>query len=380
MESAFAVLAEARRLERQGRDIVHLEIGEPDFATPAHIVEAAMKALRDGYTHYTPSGGIIEAREAYARHVAKSRGVPVTWEETVIMPGAKPVVFLTMLALLDPNDEVLYPNPTYPTYESVANFVGAKTVPVRLREENDFRLDLDELADRVTPRAKLMVLNSPANPTGGVLTKEDMSGIAKLAIKHNLWVLTDEIYSQIVYEGEHVSIFPIDGMKERTILLDGHSKTYAMTGWRLGYAVAPKPLADTLVKLMNNSNSCTAAFTQMAGIAALEGPMGPTIEMVSEFKRRRDVIVDGLNAIPNVRCKKPKGAFYVFPNVSHYCTKERNSLWLQNYLMQEAGVACLAGSSFGRYGEGFLRFSYANSVENIRKAVDRVRGALGKLG
>ncbi len=380
MESAFAVLARAKQLERQGHDIVHLEIGEPDFDTPRHIVDAAIKALNDGYTHYTPSGGLMEAREAYARFITKTRGVPVSPEEIVIMPGAKPVVFLTLLATLNPGDEVLHPNPTYPTYESVVSFVGAKPVPVQLREENDFRFDIDELASKVTPKTRMIILNSPANPTGGVLTASDMAGIAKIAIQHNLWVLTDEIYWQIVYDGEHVSIFPIEGMKERTILLDGHSKAYAMTGWRLGFAVAPKQLADHLVKLMNNASSCTAAFTQIAGIAALEGPTGPTREMVSEFKRRREVIISGLNAIPHVSCRMPKGAFYAFPNVKHYCTSERNVLWLQDYLMDEAGVACLAGTSFGKYGEGYLRFSYANSVENIRKALDRTAAALKKLG
>ncbi len=379
MESAFAVLARAKQLEREGRDMVHLEIGEPDFDTPRHIVDTAIKALEDGYTHYTPSGGLIEAREKYAEFVARTRGVPVDWQEVVIMPGAKPVVFQSLLATLDPGDEVLYPNPTYPTYESVVNFIGAKPVPIPLREENDFRFDISELAEKITPKSKMIILNSPANPTGGVLTAGDMKEIAALAIKHDLWVLTDEIYWQILYDGEHASIFPIDGMKERTILLDGHSKAYAMTGWRLGFAVAPKELADHLVKLMNNSSSCTAAFTQVAGIAALEGPTGPTEEMVSEFRRRRDVIVDGLNAIPNVTCKKPRGAFYVFPNVKAYTSAERNSLWLQDYIMDKAGVACLAGTSFGSFGEGYLRFSYANSIENIQKALDRVGEALKAL-
>ena len=379
MESAFAVLARAKQLEREGRDMVHLEIGEPDFDTPRHIVDTAIKALEDGYTHYTPSGGLIEAREKYAEFVARTRGVPVDWQEVVIMPGAKPVVFQSLLATLDPGDEVLYPNPTYPTYESVVNFIGAKPVPIPLREENDFRFDISELAEKITPKSKMIILNSPANPTGGVLTAGDMKEIAALAIKHDLWVLTDEIYWQILYDGEHASIFPIDGMKERTILLDGHSKAYAMTGWRLGFAVAPKELADHLVKLMNNSSSCTAAFTQVAGIAALEGPTGPTEEMVSEFRRRRDVIVDGLNAIPNVTCKKPRGAFYVFPNVKAYTSAERNSLWLQDYIMDKAGVACLAGTSFGSFGEVYLRFSYANSIENIQKALDRVGEALKAL-
>jgi aspartate/methionine/tyrosine aminotransferase len=380
MESAFAVLAEAKRLEREGRDVVHLEIGEPDFDTPAHIVEAAIKALRDGYTHYTPSGGLAEAREAYARFVTKTRGVPVDPSELVITPGAKPVVFLSLLAILDPGDEVICPNPSYPTYESVTGFVGARPVPVRLREENDFRFDLNEFADRISSKTKLIILNSPANPTGGVLTKEDMREIGRLAIKHDLWVLTDEIYWQILYEGEFASIFPIEGMKERTVLLDGHSKAYAMTGWRLGFAVAPKALADHLVKLMNNSNSCTAAFTQIAGIAALEGSKGPTQEMVSEFKRRRDVIVDELNRIPHVTCSMPKGAFYAFPNISHYCKGDRNALWIQDYLLAEAGVASLAGTAFGEYGEGYLRFSYANSVDNIRKAMQRTAEALQALG
>ncbi len=375
-ETAFEVLARARALEAEGKHVIHLEIGEPDFDTPGYIVEAGIKALREGHTHYGPSAGLPEVRSAVAAYTGKMRGIQVRPEEVVMTPGGKPVMFFGMMALVDPGDEVIYHNPGFPIYESVIQYLGAEAVPLHLREDKEFSLDVDELEALITPRTKMLVLNTPANPTGGVISKRDVERVAELACKHDFWVLSDEIYSRILYEGEHHSILSLPGMRERTLLLDGHSKTYAMTGWRLGYAVAPKPVADMLARLMTNCNSCTASFTQIAGMVALQGPQDDADAMVAEFHRRRDIIVDGLNRIPKVRCLRPKGAFYVFPNIQATGVK---SAALAGMLLQEAGVATLAGTSFGAYGEGYLRLSYANSQENIRTALQRMHTVIEKL-
>lgn len=376
-ETAFEVLAKAKALEAQGKEIIHLEIGEPDFDTPRNIIEAAIKALNSGYTHYTPAPGLMEVRQAIADYATKQKGVPYTAEEVVVTPGGKPIMFFSILALVDPGDEVIYPNPGFPIYESVIKFVGGKPVPIPIREENDFRLDVEELARLITPRTKMIIINSPANPTGGVLTREDVEHIAELVRGKNIIVLSDEIYDRIVYDGaQPVSIASLPGMKDWTIILDGFSKTYAMTGWRLGYGLMHKELAARIAQLMVNSNSCTAAFVQIAGIEALTGPQDAAYAMVSEFKRRRDIIVEGLNSIPGITCKKPVGSFYVFPNVKSF---GRPSKEIADFLLEEAGVAVLGGTAFGEYGEGYLRLSYANSVENIQKALNRMEDALKKL-
>lgn len=375
-ETAFEVLARAKALEAQGRDIIHLEIGEPDFDTPAHIKAAAVRALDEGYTHYTPAAGIPALREAIADYIRRTRGIPVGPENVVVVPGGKPIMFFAILALVEEGDEVIYPNPGFPIYESMIRFVGGHPVPLRLRMENEFRVDVEELARLITPRTRMLILNSPANPTGGVLTREDLAAIAELCLKHDLIVLSDEIYSRIIYEGEHISIASFPGMLERTIILDGFSKTYAMTGWRLGYGVMPEPLAEAVTRLMINSNSCTAAFTQIAGITALTGPQDDVDRMVAAFRERREVIVEGLNRIPGFRCLKPKGAFYAFPNIEGTGLSSRE---LAAYLLEEAGVAVLSGTAFGEYGEGFLRLSFANSVENIQKALERIEKAIRRL-
>ncbi|MFQ5799122.1 MAG: pyridoxal phosphate-dependent aminotransferase [Bacteroidota bacterium] len=376
-ETAFEVLAAARALEAKGRDIIHLEIGEPDFDTPSNIKAAAKRALDEGYTHYGPAAGYPVVREAIAEEVSRTRRIPVDPAEVVVTPGAKPIMFFALFACVDEGDEVVYPNPGFPIYESVIQFLGAKPVPLALHEEKEFRFDVDELKKAVSEKTRMLILNSPHNPTGGVLTRDDLQEIARLALEHELLVLSDEIYSRIIYDGiEHASVASFPGMKERTIILDGFSKTFAMTGWRLGFGVMPKPIAEAVAKIQINSNSCTASFSQMAGIEALKGPQKRVAEMVEEFQHRRDVIVDGLNQIPGVRCHKPRGAFYVFPNVK---STGKDSRTLSEYLLWEAGVACLSGTSFGKYGEGYLRFSYANSVENITAALDRIETALKKL-
>jgi aspartate aminotransferase len=372
-ETAFEVLAKAKAMEAQGRDMVHLEIGEPDFDTPPNIIKAAINALKSGFTHYGPSAGLPDARRVFAEHITKDRGVEVKPENIVITPGAKPILFFSILALVDRGDEVIYPNPGFPIYESVINFVGGKSVPIPLREEKGFSFDVDELRTLVNEKTKLIIINSPQNPTGGMLTKKDMKVVAELADRFNAWILSDEVYSKIIYEGKHVSIYDFPEVKERTILLEGHSKTYAMTGWRLGYGIMPPKLAEAVARLQTNSNSCTASFTQMAGIEALTGSQAKSRKMVREFKARRDLIVDGLNAIPGFKCLKPKGSFYVFPNITGTGKKSKE---LETYLLEKAGVAGLSGTSFGKYGEGYLRFSYANSQENIKKALDKIRGAL----
>jgi len=376
-ETAFEVLARAKALEREGREIIHLEIGEPDFDTPQHIKDAAVKALMEGYTHYVPAAGILELREAIAEYIAETRGIEVDPDEVVVTPGAKPILFFGILACVNPGEEVMYPNPGFPIYESVIRFVGARPVPLPLREENDFRLDPNDVREKLTDKTKMIILNSPHNPTGSVLTRQDLEEIAQYVMKkEDLIILSDEVYSEILYEGKHESIASIPGMKEKTVIIDGFSKTFAMTGWRIGYGVMRKDLAQRITQLMVNSNSCTCAFTQMAAIEALRGPKEPTRRMVEEFRRRRDVIVSGLNSIPGISCKTPKGAFYVFPNVKAFGMKSKQ---LADLLLERAGVAVLAGTDFGEYGEGYIRLSYANSVENIRKAIERMKATLSEL-
>jgi aspartate aminotransferase len=368
-ETAFEVLVKAKALEAQGRDIVHLEIGEPDFDTPRNIIDAAIDALHKGFTHYGPSAGLMELREVIAQYVSETRRVNVAPEEVVVVPGGKPIIFFSILALAEQGDEVIYPNPGFPIYESMINYVGAKAVPIRLREELDFRLDVDELGALINDRTKLIILNSPQNPTGGVLEKIDIERIAQSIGDRNIMLLSDEIYSRLIFEGEHHSIMSIDGMKERTILLDGFSKTYAMTGWRMGYGVMRTDLATHIARLMTNSISCTASFSQIAGIEALCGSQKSVDAMRAEFQKRRDVMVAGLNKIKGFSCRLPKGAFYVFPNITKTGWRSKK---LADALLDDAGVAALSGTAFGNFGEGYLRFSVANSIENIEKALDRV--------
>ena len=375
-ETAFEVLAKAKALEKQGKEIVHLEIGEPDFDTPKNIKDAAAKALSAGYTHYTPSAGMPELRQAVADYISKTRKLDVKPEEVVITPGGKPIMFFSILALVNPGDEVLYPNPGFPIYESLINFVGAKPVPIQLKEQNDFGLDPEYVKKMITKKTKMIILNSPENPTGGVVTREQLRVIAdSISDRNDVFVLSDEIYSRIIYEGKHESITQFPGMKDKTILLDGFSKTYAMTGWRLGYGVMRKDLAEKVAQLMTNSNSCTCAFTQLAGVEALTGPQKEPERMDEEFRKRREVIVSGLNNIEGITCKKPHGAFYVFPNITGTGMDCRK---LGEHLLNNAGVAVLAGTSFGKYGEGYLRLSFANSIENIKKALDRMEKAVKK--
>jgi len=375
-ETAFEVLVRARQLEAQGRDVVHLEIGEPDFDTPKNICDAAVKALRGGYTHYNPSAGYPEIRKIISDEINKTRGLKTNPEQVVITPGAKPIMFFTILATVDKGDEVIYPNPGFPIYESLINFIGAKAVAVPLREENDFRMDVEELKTLVTPKTKLMIINSPQNPTGGVLTHEDLEEISRIAVENDIWILSDEIYSRTIYEAKFESVTQFPHVPERTIILDGMSKTYAMTGWRLGYGVMEEKLAAHIARLQTNSNSCVSAFSQMAIGEAITGPQDESAKMVAEFKRRRDVIVEGLNKIEGISCKKPLGAFYVFPNITELGLKSKK---LEEYFLENYGVAGLAGTSFGAYGEGYLRFSYANSVENIKKALSRIEKGVADL-
>jgi aspartate/methionine/tyrosine aminotransferase len=368
-ETAFEVLVKAKALEAKGRDIIHLEIGEPDFDTPRNIIDAAVDALDKGFTHYGPSAGLMELREVIAQYVSETRRVNVTPGEVVVVPGGKPIIFFSILALAQEGDEVIYPNPGFPIYESMINYVGAKAVPIRLREELDFRLDVDELAGLINDRTRLIILNSPQNPTGGVLEKIDIERVAQSIGDRNIMLLSDEIYSRLIFEGEHHSIMSIEGMKERTILLDGFSKTYAMTGWRMGYGVTRADLATHIARLMTNSSSCTASFSQVAGIEALRGPQKSVDNMRAEFQKRRDIMVAGLNKIKGFSCRLPKGAFYVFPNITKTGWPSKK---LADALLDDAGVAALSGTAFGDFGEGFLRFSVANSIENIEKALDRV--------
>jgi aspartate/methionine/tyrosine aminotransferase len=374
-ETAFEVLNRARELERQGKEIVHLEIGEPDFDTPANVIQAGVDALHKGWTHYGPSAGLPELRRAIADYVSRTRGVPVSSEEVVVVPGGKPIIFFTILALIDEGDEVIYPNPGFPIYESMINYVGGRAIAIPLREERDFSVDVKELASLITDRTRLIILNSPHNPTGGTLTRKDIFGIAEAIGDRNIMVLSDEIYSRLVYEGEDFSIMSVPGFKERTILLDGFSKTYAMTGWRMGYGVMRPDLAVQIARLGTNSTSCTASFTQMAGIEALRGDQSSVDKMNAEFKHRRDVFVAGLNKIKGFSCRVPKGAFYTFPNITKTGWPSKK---LADALLEQAGVACLSGTAFGAYGEGYLRFSVANSLENLNKALGRIEDWVGK--
>ena len=375
-ESAFEVLAHAKQLEAEGRDIIHLEIGEPDCATPRNIIDAAKRALDNGATHYTPASGIYEVREAAARYVAARTGVATTAANVVLTPGSKNILAFLLLAVVEPGDEVIVPDPGYPIYRSLVSFIGATPVSIPLRQENDFRLDVEELRSLVSPRTRLLIVNTPANPTGGILTRSDCEGIAAVAAKHDLVVLSDEIYGRLTYDGEHVSLYGIDGMAERTVLLDGVSKAWAMCGWRLGIGAMPVELAARMDTLMINSSSCAAAFTQLAAVEAFESPESDAAveTMVAEFRRRRDVIVAGLNRIPGIDCRSPQGAFYVFPDITGTGYNERD---LQRELLDEVGVAVLAGSTFGPAGRGHIRLSYANSVDNIERALDRIALHLG---
>jgi aspartate aminotransferase len=368
-ETAFEVLVRARALERQGRHIIHLEIGEPDQDTPANIIEAAVDALHQGATHYGPSAGLPDLREAIAEDVSKSRSIKASADEVVVVPGGKPIIFFTMLALIEEGDEVIYPNPGFPIYESMINFLGGKAVPVHLREDRDFRLDVDELAKDITDRTKLIIINSPQNPTGGVMTREDVQDLAAAIGDRDIMVMSDEIYHRLLFEGEHYSIASVDGFKDRTIILDGFSKTYAMTGWRMGYGVMRPDLATHIARLMTNSNSCTATFTQVAGIEALRGDQGEVEKMRLEFQHRRDAFVNGINKVKGFSCRLPKGAFYAFPNIKETGWPSKK---LADALLEEAGVAALSGTAFGAFGEGYLRFSVANSIENIQIALDRI--------
>jgi aspartate aminotransferase len=369
VETAFDVLVRARALEAQGRKIVHLEIGEPDFPTPRHIVEAAKQALDEGWTHYGPTQGLPELREAIASYISQTRGISVGPDRVCVVPGGKPIIFFPMIALLEPGDEVIYPNPGFPIYESMIRFLGATPVPVPLIESRGFSFDLNVLRDRLSSRTKMLVLNSPQNPTGGLIPREDIAAIAAMLADRDIMVLSDEIYSRICYDGEPVSIASFPGMLEKTIILDGFSKTYAMTGWRMGYGVMPLWLVEAVNKLMVNSNSCTASFTQRAGIAALKGPQDAVAGMVAEFRRRRDAICAGLNKIPGFRCCAPGGAFYAFANVSETGMPSKA---MADLLLEEGGVACVNGGAFGEYGEGYVRFSYANSLPNIMEALNRI--------
>ncbi len=368
-ETAFEVLVKARALEAQGKSIIHLEIGEPDFDTPANIVDSAVGALRQGWTHYGPSPGLPQLRQAIAAHISRSRGIQVAAEEVVVVPGGKPVMFFAILALAEAGDEVIYPNPGFPIYESMINFAGAKPVALRLREEMDFRFDVQELASLITDRTRMIILNSPQNPTGGVLTQKDIQDIAKVIGDRNILVLSDEIYSRLMFEGKHHSIASLPGFKDRTIILDGFSKTYAMTGWRLGYGVMRPDLAAQVSLLMTNSNSCTASFTQVAGVEALEGDQASVEKMRQEFQRRRDMFIHGLNQIKGFSCRLPKGAFYAFPNIQKTGWPSKK---LADALLDQAGVAALSGTAFGAYGEGYLRLSIANSYENLALALERI--------
>ena len=375
VESAFEVLVKARALEAQGKSVIHLEIGEPDFPTPRNVVEAGKKALDEGWTKYGATQGLPELRQAIARHVSRTRGIQAGPENVCVTPGGKPIMYFAIIALLAEGDEAIYPDPGFPIYESMIRFQGATPVPIPLKESRGFSLDLDEFRARLTDRTKMVILNSPHNPTGGIIPADDIRELAKILRDRDVMVLSDEIYGRIIYDGTPTSIASMDGMLEKSIILDGFSKTYSMTGWRLGYGVMPVWLADAVVKLMVNSNSCTASFTQRAGIEALQGPQDAVDAMVAEFHRRRDAIVKALNTIPGFRCPVPAGAFYVFPNVEG---TGMDSKELADYLLYEGGVACLDGKCFGAEGDGYLRFSYANSLENILEAVERIRKVSGK--
>ena len=376
VESAFDVLARARELEATGRHVVHLEIGEPDFPTPANIVEAAKRALDEGWTHYGPTQGLPELREAIATYISRTRNIDVGPERVCVVPGGKPIIYFPMIALLEPGDEVIYPDPGFPIYRSMIRFLEAKPVPIPLLEDRGFSLDLDLLRDRLTDRTKMLILNSPQNPTGGVIPEEDIREIANLVRDRDLIVLSDEIYSRIYYTDEApFSITSIPGMLDKTIILDGFSKTYAMTGWRIGYGVMPEWLVDPVNKLMVNSNSCTASFTQRAAIEALTGPQTEVEKMVQEFRKRRDSLCKALTEVPGFRCAQPAGAFYMFTNVQETGMPSKE---LADFLLEEAGVSCLNGGAFGEYGDGYIRLSYANSIENLLEAARRIKAVSGR--
>jgi aspartate aminotransferase len=375
-ETAFEVLVRARALEAQGRDVIHLEIGEPDFDTPPNVRQAGIEAIEGGWTHYGPAAGQPDLRQCITDYINRSRGTSYGPANVVVTPGGKPIMFFLTLALVEEGDEAIYPDPGFPIYRSMIDFVGATAVPLPIREENDFRLDVGELESLITPRTRFLIINSPANPTSGVLTRDDLEAIARLAVAHDLFVLADEIYSEIIYDGEHHSISVFPGMRERTAILDGFSKTYAMTGWRLGYGVMPEDLAEQVTRLMVNSVSCTASMVQRAGVEALTGPQDDVREMVSAFRRRRDLMVDGLNRIPGITCRMPAGAFYVFPNITGTGMRSKE---FADRLLDEFGVAALSGTSFGEHGEGYLRLSYANSEENLKKALERIEAAARQL-
>ena len=374
-ETAFEVLAKARMLEREGKDVIRFEIGEPDFDTPANIIEAGAKAMRDGYTHYGPSPGLMELRERVAEEVSRTRNISVTADNVVITPGAKPIMSFAILALVDEGDEVIYPNPGFPIYESMIRFVGGVPVPMKLLASRDFNVDVDEVEGQITPKTKMMIINSPNNPCGSVIEKRELEALANLAKEHDIVVLSDEIYIRLLYEGEHHSIASFPGMRDRTIILDGFSKTYAMTGWRIGYGVMPLELVEHISRLSTNSVSCTASFTQMAALEAMNGPQDESYAIVAEFKKRRDLIVNGINRIPGIHCPMPKGAFYIFPSVEGTGMTSRK---FADDLLNEEGVACLAGESFGEYGVGSVRFSFANSMENIERGLERIEMFVAK--
>ncbi len=369
-ETAFEVLAKAQQLEAEGKHIIHLEIGEPDFETPANVVEAGRQALSDGFTSYNPSPGYDDLKDSIAKDVSRSRGISVQKENVIVTPGGKPVIFFMILAMIEKGDEVLYPNPGFPIYESMIEFCGAKAVPMRLHERNSFNLDIDEVQSQISDKTKLMIINSPNNPCGSVIDKKNLETLSQLAKEHDISVLSDEIYSRFLYEGSHQSIASFPDMIDRTIILDGYSKTYSMTGWRIGYGIFPKDLVEPISRLVTNSVSCTASFTQRAALEATDGPQEDSIKMVEEFKKRRSIVVDGLNKIDGISCAMPKGAFYAFPNVEG---TGMSSSEFANRVLEEAGVALLAGESFGKYGTGHIRISFANSAENLRTAIDRIQ-------
>tara|TARA_B100000686_G_C16801994_1_gene986740 strand:+ start:859 stop:2025 length:1167 start_codon:yes stop_codon:yes gene_type:complete len=368
-ETAFEVLMKARKLEADGADIIHLEIGEPDFDTPRNIIDAGVTALNSGFTHYGPSPGLQEVRDRIAQEIVDSRNISVSGDNVVITPGGKPIMFFAILALINEGDEVLYPNPGFPIYESMINFVGGVPVPMKLLSDRDFRIDIDEVATQITPKTKLMIINSPNNPCGSIIEHSELEELARLAKENDILVLSDEIYSRLLYEGQHHSIAAFEDMLDRTIILDGFSKTYAMTGWRVGFGIMPVDLVEPISRLSTNSVSCTAAFTQMAVLEAMNGPQDDADHIVNEFKKRRDIIVSGLNNIKGIRCPMPKGAFYIFPNVEGTGMTSRE---FADGLLEEGGVAGLAGESFGKYGKGCVRFSFANSAENIERALERI--------
>jgi aspartate/methionine/tyrosine aminotransferase len=375
-EGAIEVLARAMALEAEGVDIIHLEVGEPDFETPANILEAGIRALKAGDTRYGPAPGVPELREAIAQDVCVRLGIEVKPEQVVVTPGGKAIAFFAFLALLEPGDEVIYTNPGFPVYEAMTDFIGAKRVPLRLLEERGFRFEVEDFLSKVSPKTRLIVINSPHNPTGSVLTKSDLEAVTEVAVERDLWVLSDEVYNRIIYEGESLSIASLPGMQRRTIILDSFSKSYAMTGWRLGFGIMPPELASHIIRLVINSNSCTPPFIQRAGIEALKGPQEPVTRMVAAFRERRKMIVEGLNSIEGLRTVKPQGAFYIFPNIEGVGI---GSGEFADYLLREAGVAVLPGTAFGEYGEGFIRISYANSLDNIRKALDRISKAVARM-